>query len=127
MSTYTARYTDIKKGSKGYRRSRREAKRKLTLVCAVTLFVVFVMGLTFGSFLSKAKESNLDDINYKYYTNIEIQPGDTLWQLADEYIDDHYESKSAYIDEVLAINSLASENHIVAGQYIILPYYDMNL
>ena len=105
------------------RRNRREEKRKVILFFALTLCLVFFIGLTFGSFLSKAKENVNNDTTCKYYANIEIQPGDTLWELADEYMDENYDSKDAYIKEVLAINSLASENHIVSGQYLVMPYF----
>lgn len=105
------------------RRSRKGQKRKVIFVCALTLCLVFLLGLSFGSFLSKAKES-VDMGNVcKYYANIEIQPGDTLWELADQYLDGNYDSKEAYIKEVLQINSLTSEDHIVSGQYLVMPYY----
>ena len=99
-------------------------RKKAILLGVVTVVLVFMIGLTFGGFLSKAKESsNLSEYT-KYYTNIEIHPGDTLWDLADEYMDTvNYDSKEAYIREVLSINSLNSENHIVAGQFLIMPYY----
>ena len=106
-----------------YRRRRNE-KRKVVFLGVVTIVLVFMIGLTFGGFLSKAKGNvNLNEYN-KYYANIEIQPGDTLWELADEYMDPvNYDSKDSYISEVLAINSLKSENHIVAGQFLVMPYY----
>lgn len=104
------------------RRNRREEKRTVIFVCVLTLCLVFLLGLTFGSILSKAKETTRTN-GQKHYANIEIQPGDTLWSLADEYLDENYESKEAYIEEVLKINSLTSQDHIVSGQYLVMPYY----
>jgi len=108
------------------RRNRREEKKKVVLFGLVTFLLVFMIGLTCGSFLSKAKEADIST-SKKYYTSIEIKPGDTLWELAEAYMDDHYDSKESYIAEVLTINSIKSEDHIVSGQYIILPYYDSQL
>ena len=57
----------------------------------------------------------------KGYTNIEIQPGDTLWDLADEYLE-NYESKEDYINEVSQLNSI-KDGKIISGQNLIMPYY----
>ena len=80
--------------------------------------------LPFGSFLSEAEAKEPEVTYYKYYANVEIQPGDTIWELADDYMDEqHYESREAYIREVQELNSLADTDSIVSGQYLILPYY----
>ena len=101
----------------------RELKIKLTFLCVATLILVFLLGLTFGSILSRAGKKDSPADTCKYYANIEVQSGDTLWNLADRYLDANYKSKEAYIQEVIQINSLASENHIVSGQYLVMPYY----
>lgn len=106
------------------RRRRREEKRRFIFISILTLCLVFVLGITFGSFLSRAKGKDRVPEEKKYYASIQISPGDTLWKLADRYLDDHYVSKEDYIKEVIRINSLDSENHIVSGQYLILPYYE---
>ena len=77
----------------------------------------------FGSFLSQAEAKESDTIYYKYYTNIEIQPGDTLWDLAEDYMGDQYESRAVYVAEVRQINGIADSDSIVSGQYLIMPYY----
>ena len=59
----------------------------------------------------------------QYYTNIEIQPGDTLWDLAEDYMGDQYESRAVYVAEVRQINGIADSDSIVSGQYLIMPYY----
>lgn len=102
----------------------RELKIKLTFLCIATLILVFLLGLTFGSILARAGKKDSSANTCKYYANIEVQSGDTLWNLADRYLDANYKSKEAYIEEVIRINSLASENHIVSGQYLVMPYYE---
>lgn len=97
-------------------------KRKKTAVgMSLTLCLIVILAVTFGSFLSRAKNKEEDVTYYKYYTNIEIQPGDTLWDLADEYLE-HYESKEAYIQEVSQLNSIRN-GKIISGQNLIMPYY----
>lgn len=97
------------------------ARRKMIVGAGLTLCLVITLAIIFGSFLSKAKDKEEDVTYYKYYTNIEIQPGDTLWDLADNYIE-HYESKEAYIQEVSQLNSIRN-GKIISGQNLIMPYY----
>ncbi|MCI8416110.1 MAG: LysM peptidoglycan-binding domain-containing protein [Lachnospiraceae bacterium] len=109
------------------RRRKREEKRRFIFISILTLCLVFVLGITFGSFLSRAKGKDHLSEERKCYASIQICSGDTLWKLADQYLDAHYATKEEYINEVIRINSLTSENHIVSGQYLILPYYEREL
>ncbi len=62
---------------------------------------------------------------YKYYTSIKVQPGDTLWDIAEEYIDyDYYSTRMDYIYEVMKINHLITD-HLTAGKKITIPYYSV--
>lgn len=96
-------------------------RKRLAAILIFTFCLITLLTIAFGSFLSKAKAKGNPDIYYKYYTNIEIQPGDTLWNLADNYME-NYESKTVYIKEVNELNSLKDGN-IVSGQVLIMPYY----
>lgn len=60
----------------------------------------------------------------KYYTSIEVQAGDTLWDLAGLYASEEYDSRAEYIDEVRKLNHLAGDE-ITAGLYLTIPYYDV--
>ncbi len=90
--------------------------------------VVLVMLIMFGILLShgvltQAKTSSaLDHTVYKYYTSIQIQPGDTLNSIAEEYMTAEYESTQEYVDEVISMNGLTSTT-IHAGAYLTVPYY----
>ena len=98
-------------------------RKRFAIVLVFTICLIGALVITFGSFLSRAEEKEPDVTYYKYYTNIEIHPGDTLWELAEDYMDENYESREAYMDEVRELNSLNSDSKIVAGQYLIMPYY----
>lgn len=100
-------------------------RKKIAATLIFTVFLVLALAITFGSFLSKAKDKESDVTYYKYYTNIEIQPGDTLWTLAEDYIDENYESREDYIAEVKEINSLNDAGEIISGQFLIMPYYSV--
>lgn len=63
-----------------------------------------------------------DHTNTKYFTTVQIESGDTLWEIAQEYISPEYASTQDYIDEVKSINHI-SEDDITTGCYITVPYY----
>jgi len=100
-------------------------RKKIAVILIFTICLVLTLAITFGSFLSKARDKEFYVTYYKYYTNIEIQPGDTLWSLAEDYMDDNYESREDYIAEVRQINSLNSDCDIISGQFLIMPYYSV--
>jgi LysM repeat protein len=74
--------------------------------------------------LITSANSGAEEIALKYYTGITVKSGDTLWNLADAYIDyTQYKDKEAYINEVCSINNLSETAEIRAGQRLIVPYY----
>ena len=58
----------------------------------------------------------------KYYTSIEVSAGDSLWSIAEEYMDARNQSVYDYIDEIKEINGLKSDQ-IRAGEYLMVSYY----
>ena len=64
---------------------------------------------------------------YKYYTDIVIQKGESLWDIANEHMTEEYDSPKTYIKEVKSINSLTDVDKIYAGQRIVIPYYSTEL
>ena len=58
----------------------------------------------------------------KYYTSIEVSVGDSLWSIAEEYMDAGNQSVYDYIDEIKEINGLKSDQ-IRAGEYLMVSYY----
>lgn len=112
-----------------FRQARREQakkelrdRRKRILIFGMTLILMFGMGVGFGTLLAKAEETEKEPV-YKYYTSIEIRKGDTLWGMADQYMDrDYYETRADYISEVMKINHMVT-GRLIAGKKLIIPYY----
>lgn len=63
---------------------------------------------------------------YKYYKSIEIQTGDSLWSIANEYRTEEYSSVQDYINEVKYINNM-KDDHITNGAFLVIPYYSSDL
>ncbi|NLL76752.1 MAG: LysM peptidoglycan-binding domain-containing protein [Clostridiales bacterium] len=100
---------------------RKKERRKHLFLFTMTFFLVITLSFGVNAFLSNAK-SKTDDIEYKYYKSIIIQRGDTLMSIASANIDENYTSLEAYVNELIKINGLR-DDRIVAGNYLIIPYY----
>jgi len=107
---------------KNNRRKRQRQLRRNFIMIVFSLF--FIVGLSVGGFAIGSKAQDMEEtILYKYYTNVEVQYGETLWDIADTYFcSEKYESYNDYILEVMQLNGLYDEN-ISAGYYLMVPYY----
>ena len=102
------------------RRQREMLKNFLILVMTVCLIVTCSVALS--SFRSNAKADAVS--SYKYYKSIVVSNNDTLWSIAEEYMDgEHYTSINDYINEVKTMNSLSGDS-IQYGRHLVIPYYD---
>lgn len=102
-------------------RRKMELRRKFfMLIMTVCLVITFSIGV--NAFLSNAKDKN-SGTSYKYYTSITVSNEDTLWSIAEKYMDqEHYGSVNDYIKEVKKMNHLQSDM-IIYGEHLIVPYY----
>lgn len=56
------------------------------------------------------------------FTSVQVMKGDTLWSIAESYRTGNYTTK-ALIEEIKRANGLSGDR-IMAGSYLIVPYYD---
>ena len=86
-------------------RKQRELRRKcMTLVMTVCLIIICTV--SYHS-ISTSANTGEEEINFKYYTSVTVASGETLWDIADDYIDyNEYHNKKDYIKEVQNINHL---------------------
>lgn len=104
-------------------RGKRETVRNerfIFFMIGLSIFFIVICSVIFSSIRTKAASA---DISYKYYTSIQVQTGDTLWDIAHTYCTTEYNSISDYIEEVCSINHISSGDEIHSGQYITVPYY----
>ena len=101
-------------------RIQREAsQKKITVAFCSIIALVMIFSIMFSTINTQAAPSQATN---KYYTNIQIHSGDTLWRIASEYITDDYADMNEYMDEICSINHI-SRDEIKAGTYIVVPYY----
>lgn len=87
-------------------------------------FLVVVVALS--HYLISNAQTEEERLSIKYYTSVRVSRGETLWSIAEEYSDEHYDNIGDYIDEVVSINHLKNREYLKDGQYLIIPYYSEN-
>lgn len=103
-------------------RRKQQFRRRIFTVIA-TICVIIFCAVSYQGIRSLAS-SGEDQLKFKYYTQVTVAYGETLWDLSDDYIDyEEYKDKTEYIEEVQSINHLSEEDSIRAGQMLIVPYY----
>lgn len=102
-------------------RRQKELRKKIATIL-FTVCLVAICAVSYHSIETSANEGQ--DISFKYYTRITVESGESMWDVAEKYMDyDHYEDKNAYIEEVIHINHLDEDAFVRAGQQITVPYY----
>ena len=108
-------------------RKREAVVRRQRGLLAIVVIVVVALGILLGTSMNALASSDKDIASYnKYYESIQVESGDTLWNIADEYITGFNVEKQDYIAEVCQINGI-TEDQIHAGDYIIVPYYSQEI
>lgn len=96
-------------------------RTRIMMTVLATLFVLIIM-FFMNSIKTEATEQ-IPETTYKYFTYHQIDKGDTLHDLAKEYISyEFYDNLQDYIDEVKEINHL-KDDVIIAGQMLVIPYF----
>lgn len=89
---------------------------------ALILFVVVLLTLLSLFFVTKAMAADDQPASVKTVTSVYIQPGDSLWSIAETFYTQECGDFQDYIEEIKRSNRLKDDT-IHAGAYIIVPYY----
>lgn len=108
-----------------YKRDRMRRTKQIFERILLTICIIALLAIGSNALLTKATTTDeAKDVYYKYYTQIEIQDGDSLWEIAGEYMEHGpYESRNDYMNEVVELNQLSSTT-IIKGQHLVVPYYE---
>lgn len=104
------------------RREKQLRRRIITTLVMASVIIFLVMFISF-SFMSDAS-ANKDHEQYRYYSSVTVTAGDSVWSIANEYMDPlHYRSVKALVNDIASVNRISSDAKLVAGSQIIVPYY----
>lgn len=108
--------------SRARKRRIRQIQRNRRIASVFMLVVIsFSISILCNNFSARAERP----ATYKYYTDIYVESGDTLWSIAEKYMTDEYKNTASYIREVQEINNIGSV--IQYGQHLTVPYYSEEL
>lgn len=118
-------YIINEKTKRQYIRMQRQkaARRKRNFCCIALLFslVLMLFGTTHITSAGTPETSR-----NKYFTSIQVDEGTSLWEIAQEYMTEEYDSPGEYIKEVKAINHMKNDV-IYGGSYLCIPYYSSEI
>ena len=108
-----------------YRRQRARRSRQIFERILLTICIIALLAIGGSAILTKATTTDeASEVYYTYYMEYEIQNGDSLWDIAGEYmVNGPYETRNEYALEVMRINHLTSTT-IISGHHLVIPYYD---
>lgn len=108
-----------------HKASKRRRQVDLHRLFLAVMAAVIVAGFSMfaGTGFVDAHDTN-EVVMCKYYKSIEITSGETLWSIAKENMTEEYTSVYEYIEEVMEMNNLESDQ-IHEGQYLTVAYYDV--
>lgn len=96
-------------------------KARLTVIC-ISIFMCIT--ICSGIIIAKAAVTdNGKSDQFKYYTSINIEKGDTLWSIASDYVNVNGSNTiNNYVNDLKEINNLQTDC-IYQGQNLIVYYY----
>jgi len=99
------------------RKRAEQIRKRIIMVCLIVMvFATTVLAIT------QRASADTPELRKKTCTSIEIQPGDTLWSIAETYYTDEYQDLIRYIEEIKKTNNMYDDK-LVSGKYLIIPYY----
>jgi len=96
-------------------------------VIAISAIIFISLLILIGSSISAFANSRSGSTYHKYYTSIQLEKGDTLWTIADDYVIDGLMSKEDFINEVCQLNKISENDILHSGDYIVIAYYSPDL
>ena len=71
-------------------------------------------------FYAYAREESSEELS-RYYTSIQIRPGDNLWKIAERYAEGAGYTAAEYVEELKRMNRL-QDGQVHSGEYLTIVY-----
>ncbi len=86
-------------------------------------FIIAVVATILAAFIffSTHAAAEVSQPLHTYYTSYEIESGDTLWTITNQFQNADYPDKEDYINHIMKLNHMVDTN-ITAGNYLVIEY-----
>ena len=105
------------------RREKVARQRRTLLFTAIAVILGVALAFSVLGTSAQAIGADQGSDSYKYYKEVYVESGDTLWSIAQEYTDGSVNDINKCISDMRDINDLHPYETLKAGTYIIVPYY----
>ena len=105
-------------------RRRRRQENKVKLIAGVALTAILLIFL-FSVVLASNNVQGDVDITGKGYITVTVHAKDTLWSIAEDYMNDDFYTFETFIKEVSEMNHI-EDAEIFAGEQILIPVIASN-
>ena len=95
--------------------------KKKVVTIFLTLLVALFLSVSLDSFFVSAKEDHsVKQLNITTYKSIVLEPGDTLWDIAENKVENLNLDTEQVVELLMDINDLSGD-FITAGQSLLIP------
>ncbi|MGF0017171.1 LysM peptidoglycan-binding domain-containing protein [Sporofaciens sp. SGI.106] len=114
-------------GRKQTKKRREAIVIRHSFIAILSFTFILIMALFVStSFVEASDHTTESSSSCVLYKSIQLESGDTLWSIAEEYMPDGFSSIWDYIEELKDINGLKSDE-IHEGRYLTVVYCDTNI
>lgn len=106
-------------------RIKRDLRHKAIIISAACILGI-VIAFSASLFSTDVKAESNEQL-HKYYTFYTVEPGDSLWEIAEANYELGYSNHSDYIEDVMFINHLKDADDIICGDTLVIPYYSYEI
>lgn len=104
-------------------RKRAAFRRRVRLLTTVCTFALFFISIVSANAIIANAGDGFEKEYEKMYTSIVVERGETVWDIANEYVTPGYNTVAEVIEEIRFINSLDEACTIRSGAVLMVPYY----
>ena len=98
--------------------------RKLLIVIGIIFTIILCTIFSVKTFAGTDNNSKRGEYGMKQYKSIMVYCGDTVESIAEENYSFPFSSCDRLADEIRSINHLGSDEKLIAGNYIVIPFYN---
>lgn len=121
--TYNNKISD--RANASMQRRKETIQKEKRIIAFTVILIISIITILCSSIKAFAtSEAEAASVS-KLYKSIQVESGDTLWDIAERYNLCSDLTREQYINEIKTLNNLTNDE-IHSGEYIVVSYYEIN-